>query len=111
MKDYAAVAGQLGVTHIIAISQTKSNVVLRLGRHPEGPTLHFKVLKYSLSRQVRALQKRPYECPGACKFFSFILLKLQSDLILILFGLFSTLFSISFIIYNLNSVLFCVTLY
>jgi ribosome biogenesis protein SSF1/2 len=66
MKDYAAVAGQLGVTHIIAFSQTKSNVVLRLGRHPEGPTLHFKVLKYSLSRQVRALQKRPYECPGAC---------------------------------------------
>mmetsp|Transcript_1309 Transcript_1309/g.1457 ORF Transcript_1309/g.1457 Transcript_1309/m.1457 type:complete len:415 (-) Transcript_1309:200-1444(-) len=65
MKDYAAVAGQLGVTHIIAFSQTKSNVVLRLGRHPEGPTLHFKVLKYSLSRQVRALQKRPYECPGA----------------------------------------------
>lgn len=67
MKDYSAVAGQLGVTHIIAISQTKSNVVLRLGRHPEGPTLHFKVLKYSLARQVRALQKRPYECPGACK--------------------------------------------
>ena len=77
MKDYAAVAGQLGVTHIIAISQTKSNVVLRLGRHPEGPTLHFKVLKYSLSRQVRALQKRPYECPGACKFFSFIIFYLQ----------------------------------
>lgn len=80
MKDYAAVAGQLGVTHIIAISQTKSNVVLRLGRHPEGPTLHFKILKYSLSRQVRALQKRPYECPGACKYPVFCNLILFSSL-------------------------------
>lgn len=69
MKDYSAVAGQLGVTHILAISQTKSSVLLRIGRHPEGPTLHFRILKYSLSRQVRALQKRPYECPGACKSF------------------------------------------
>ena len=65
MKDYAAVAGHLGVTHILALSQTKSSVVLRIGRCPEGPTLHFKVLKYSLARQVRALQKRPYESPGA----------------------------------------------
>jgi len=65
MKDYAAVAGHLGVTHILAVSQTKSNVVLRVGRYPDGPTLHFKVLKYSLARQVRALQKRPYESPGA----------------------------------------------
>jgi ribosome biogenesis protein SSF1/2 len=65
MKDYAAVAGQLAVTHILAVSQTKSNVVFRIGRHPDGPTLHFKVLKYSLARQVRALQKRPYESPGA----------------------------------------------
>ena len=65
MKDYAAVAGHLGVTHILALSQTKSSVVLRIGRCPDGPTLHFKVLKYSLARQVRALQKRPYESPGA----------------------------------------------
>jgi ribosome biogenesis protein SSF1/2 len=71
MKDYSSVAGQLGVTHILAFTQTKSNIVLRLGRHPEGPTLHFKIQKYSLSRQVRALQKRPYECPGACEFLIF----------------------------------------
>jgi ribosome biogenesis protein SSF1/2 len=68
MKDYTAVAGQLGVSHILALSQTKSNVILRIGRHADGPTLHFKVNKYSLSRQVKALQKRPFESPGACKY-------------------------------------------
>ena len=72
MKDYTAVAGQLGVSHILALSQTKSNVVLKLGRHPDGPTLHFKIIKYSLARQVRALQKRPYESPGACKFIQYL---------------------------------------
>jgi ribosome biogenesis protein SSF1/2 len=66
MKDYAAVAGQLGVTHLMVISQTQSNVILRLARIPDGPTLHFRVNQYSLARQVRATQRRPYDSPAAC---------------------------------------------
>ena len=61
MKDYTEVAGQLGITHILAISQTKKNVVLKIGKTPDGPTLHFRCKQYSLSRQVRAIQKRPYD--------------------------------------------------
>lgn len=67
MKDYAVVAGQLGVSHIVVVSQTNSSVVLRVARHPDGPTLHFKIERYSLARQVRALQKRPFESTTACK--------------------------------------------
>lgn len=65
MKDFAAVAGQLGVTHLMVFSQTDNNVVMRVSRFPSGPTLHFKIEKYSLARQVRASQKRPFESPAA----------------------------------------------
>lgn len=67
MKDYAAVAGQLGITHLIVISQTAHNVIMRLARFPDGPTLHFRINQYSLSRQVRSTQRRPYDSPAACK--------------------------------------------
>jgi Brix domain len=67
IKDFAAVAGHLGVTHILTVSQTKSNIILRIARTPSGPTLHFKISSYSLARQVRILQKRPYESAAACK--------------------------------------------
>ena len=36
MKDYTQVATQLGVSHIMTISQTKENIVLRVGRTPSG---------------------------------------------------------------------------
>jgi len=65
MKDYVVVCGQLGVSHLLVLTQTTRNIVLRVGRTPVGPTLHFRVMKYSLSRQVRAAQKRPYESPAA----------------------------------------------
>jgi ribosome biogenesis protein SSF1/2 len=67
MKDYGAVAGQLGITHLVVISQTQNNVIMRLGRVPDGPTLHFRVNQYSLCRQIRATQRRPYDSPAACK--------------------------------------------
>eukprot|EP00598_Pedospumella_elongata_P005268 CAMPEP_0184980784 /NCGR_PEP_ID=MMETSP1098-20130426/10674_1 /TAXON_ID=89044 /ORGANISM="Spumella elongata, Strain CCAP 955/1" /LENGTH=419 /DNA_ID=CAMNT_0027504265 /DNA_START=86 /DNA_END=1345 /DNA_ORIENTATION=+ len=65
MKDYSAVAGQLGITHLVVVSQTQQNVIMRLGRFPDGPTLHFRINAYSLSRQVRATQRRPYDSPAA----------------------------------------------
>ena len=61
MKDYCQVATQLHVTHLLTLSQTKSNIILRIGRTPIGPTLHFRVLEYTLCQQVRATQKRPHE--------------------------------------------------
>ena len=65
MKDYSDVAVQLGVSHLLTITQTTRNIVLRIGRTPTGPTLHFRIARYSLARQVRAAQKRPFESPAA----------------------------------------------
>ena len=66
LKDYLAVAGTLGLTHLLAVSQTESNIVLKIARFSNGPTLHFKVQQYCLSRHIRASQKHPYESPALC---------------------------------------------
>jgi ribosome biogenesis protein SSF1/2 len=65
MKDYAAVANQLKVSHLFAISQTKSNIVMRLAKFHNGPTLHFRLSEYCLGKHVRATQKRPFESSAA----------------------------------------------
>lgn len=66
MKDYASVASQLGISHILSFSQTKNkNIVLRIARFHQGPTLHFRVPAYSLTKHVRGLQRRPYDSAAA----------------------------------------------
>lgn len=65
IKDYTAVAGQLGISHLLFISQTKNNIILRVCRYPEGPTVHFKVKQYSLCKHIRAIQRRPYDSVAA----------------------------------------------
>ena len=60
LRDYTAMAGPLGVTHLLLFSRSSSgNTNLRLGLTPRGPTLHFRVEKYSLSKDVRKAQRRP----------------------------------------------------
>uniref|UniRef100_A0AAQ4RUV0 Peter pan homolog n=1 Tax=Gasterosteus aculeatus aculeatus TaxID=481459 RepID=A0AAQ4RUV0_GASAC len=58
LKDFVAVAGPLGVTHFMIFSRTPSSVNMRLARLPKGPTLHFKVLKYSLVKDVVSSLKK-----------------------------------------------------
>jgi len=65
LKDFAGIAGHLGVSHLLMVSQTERNIVLRIARAKTGPTVHFRVKEYSLARQVRALQKRPMESTAA----------------------------------------------
>lgn len=60
LQQYATnLALPMGITHILALSQTNENLNLRLGRTPQGPTLYFKVVRFSLAKHVQALQKRP----------------------------------------------------
>lgn len=61
VRDFAAIATPLGVTHLFVISQTEKSLSLRLARTPAGPTLTFKIPRYSLMAQVKATQKRPPE--------------------------------------------------
>ena len=60
LRDYTAMAGPLGVSHLLLFSRSATgNINLRLALTPRGPTLHFRVEQYSLSKDVRQSQKHP----------------------------------------------------
>ncbi|WEW55024.1 rRNA-binding ribosome biosynthesis protein [Emydomyces testavorans] len=60
LKDYTVMTGPLGVTHLILFSKSPTgNTNLRIALTPRGPTLHFRVEKYSLCKDVTKAQKHP----------------------------------------------------
>jgi len=58
-EDFIAVAGHYGVSHLVIFTTTKQGTYMKLAKLPQGPTLTFKVLSFSLVRSIRAMQKRP----------------------------------------------------
>eukprot|EP00578_Thalassiosira_sp_NH16_P008981 CAMPEP_0181110642 /NCGR_PEP_ID=MMETSP1071-20121207/18829_1 /TAXON_ID=35127 /ORGANISM="Thalassiosira sp., Strain NH16" /LENGTH=463 /DNA_ID=CAMNT_0023194439 /DNA_START=24 /DNA_END=1415 /DNA_ORIENTATION=- len=60
-----AMTTSLGVTHILAVSQNSGRVNLRVGRTPAGPTLSFRVKRFTLGRQIRSAQRRSYDSQRA----------------------------------------------
>ena len=53
-------AGPLGVSHLLLFSKSSTgNTNLRLALVPRGPTLHFRVEKYSLRRDVQKALRHP----------------------------------------------------
>ena len=60
VRDYTAMAAPLGVSHLLLFSRSSTgNTNLRLAVTPRGPTMHFRVERYSLSKDVTKAQKRP----------------------------------------------------
>ncbi|KIW10384.1 hypothetical protein PV08_11346 [Exophiala spinifera] len=60
LKDYTAMAGPLGVTHLFLFSRSKTgNVHLRVALAPRGPTLTFRTERYALSKDIAKAQKHP----------------------------------------------------
>lgn len=60
LRDFTTMAGPLGVTHLLLFSRSESgNTNMRLAITPRGPTLHFRVEKYSLCKDVMKSMKRP----------------------------------------------------
>ncbi|KAK6858442.1 Brix domain-containing protein [Apiospora arundinis] len=60
LRDYVTMTGPLGVTHLMLFSKSDSgNTNLRVALAPRGPTLHFRVDKYSLCKDVRRAQRHP----------------------------------------------------
>ncbi|KAI1817455.1 Brix-domain-containing protein [Poronia punctata] len=60
LRDYVTMTGPLGVTHLMLFSRSESgNTNLRICTTPRGPTLHFRVEKYSLCKDIRRAQRRP----------------------------------------------------
>lgn len=62
IKDFVSIAGPLGITHILALSQTTSGAYLRIIVLPSGPTATFKIENFSLMHDIRSSQKRPRSC-------------------------------------------------
>ncbi|OCF38802.1 ribosome biogenesis protein SSF1/2 [Kwoniella heveanensis CBS 569] len=53
LRDYLTIAPSLKVTHMMAFTLTEAaNVHLRVARLPQGPTLTFRVNKYSLMKDL-----------------------------------------------------------
>ncbi|KAL1311386.1 hypothetical protein AAFC00_001554 [Neodothiora populina] len=60
LRDYTTMAGPLGVSHLMLFSRSENgNTNMRLAITPRGPTLHFRVDKYSLCKDVLKSMKRP----------------------------------------------------
>lgn len=60
LKDYVVMAGPLSVTHLLLFSRsTSGNTNMRVAVSPRGPTMHFRVEKYSLCKDVQRAQRRP----------------------------------------------------
>ncbi|GAB4829916.1 hypothetical protein Ancab_019562 [Ancistrocladus abbreviatus] len=62
LKDFLNVAGPMGVTHFLILSKTHAAPYLRVAKTPQGPTLTFKILEYSLAVDIAQSQLRP-RCP------------------------------------------------
>eukprot|EP00804_Cyclotella_cryptica_P020111 CCRYP_020130-RA/>CCRYP_020130-RA protein AED:0.00 eAED:0.00 QI:284/-1/1/1/-1/1/1/200/451 len=66
LSHYAnSLTSTMGITHILAVSQNGPKVNLRLGRTPAGPTLTFRVKRFTLGRHLRAVQRRPIDSARA----------------------------------------------
>ncbi|EPZ37041.1 Brix domain-containing protein [Rozella allomycis CSF55] len=64
LKDFVAMSGPLGVSHMMLFSQTDRGTNLRIGRLPRGPTLVFKIKEYTLRKDIAAATKK-YKSPGS----------------------------------------------
>ena len=60
LKDFVNIAGPLNVTHLMLLSKTEKSVNLRLVRLPHGPTLTFKIQRYSLCTDVMSSLRKPH---------------------------------------------------
>src|SRR5690606_15596391 len=60
LRDYVSMTGPLGVSHMLLFSRSESgNTNMRAAVTPRGPTLHFRVEKYSLAKDVQRAQRYP----------------------------------------------------
>ncbi|KAG2540873.1 peter Pan-like protein [Panicum virgatum] len=67
LKDFVNVAGPLGVTHFLILSNPKSLPHLRFAKSPQGPTFTFQIEEYALAADIANSQRRPRCPPGIFK--------------------------------------------
>ena len=61
LKDFIVMCGPLDVSHLFIFTQSEKtgNVSLKVARTPNGPTITFQVMDYSLSKDIKKFLKRP----------------------------------------------------
>lgn len=64
VRDFLHVAGQYNVNFFLIISATERGTYLRLARVPRGPTLQYRVCRFSLAADVAASLRRPHSPSG-----------------------------------------------
>ncbi|KAF3664105.1 Peter Pan-like protein [Capsicum annuum] len=62
LRDFVTLASGMHVTHFLILSKTDSAPYLRVALMKHGPTLTFKIHKYSLAADIAQSQLRP-RCP------------------------------------------------
>ncbi|WVZ56892.1 hypothetical protein U9M48_007360 [Paspalum notatum var. saurae] len=68
LKDFVNVAGPLGVTHFLILSNPpKSLPHLRFAKSPQGPTFTLEIEEYALAADIANSQKHPRCPPGIFK--------------------------------------------
>lgn len=63
LKDFIAISGHFHVTHLMTFSKTDLSTYLRLMRVPRGPTLNFRIRRYTHGREIVSALKRPQTFP------------------------------------------------
>lgn len=58
LKDYISIASYFHVTHLGVLSRTQISPYLKICKVPRGPTLSFRILKYTLARDVLSSLKK-----------------------------------------------------
>lgn len=52
LKDFLGVSGMFGITHMMIFTATDKSNYLRVIKNPGGPTIIFKILNYTLSKDI-----------------------------------------------------------
>ena len=63
LRDYLTMAGPLGVSHMLIFNHSDAGINMRVLRCPRGPTVTFRVNKYSLVSDIMHSSRRPI-APG-----------------------------------------------
>lgn len=59
VRDFVSVASVMNVTHLVVFTKTLKACYMRVCRLPKGPTLTYKIMDYTLARDVRSSLKKP----------------------------------------------------
>ena len=64
VRDFVSVASIFNVQNMMIVTNTDKSAYLRFCKLPRGPTLTYKIINYTLRKDVVASQKKPCSSPG-----------------------------------------------